>query len=82
FYHSGTYGHRKFSASHPVRSGLYKQFTGGLVVRWVTTSESPLPYVFGFILELRFWRILQESRDWLLACGYVRYKAPGANVRQ
>jgi hypothetical protein len=30
----------------PVRSALFKQRTGGLVVRWVTTSESPLLYVF------------------------------------
>jgi hypothetical protein len=27
---------------------LLKQRTGGLVVRWVTTGESPLLYVFGF----------------------------------
>ncbi|EUC29085.1 hypothetical protein COCCADRAFT_107452, partial [Bipolaris zeicola 26-R-13] len=32
----------------PVRSSLVKQFTGGLVARWVTTGESPLSYVFGF----------------------------------
>ena len=30
----------------PVRSAIYKNCTGGLVVRWVTTSESPLLYVF------------------------------------
>jgi hypothetical protein len=30
----------------PVRSAVLKQDTGGLVVRWVTTSESPLLYVF------------------------------------
>ncbi|KAF1940178.1 hypothetical protein EJ02DRAFT_350650, partial [Clathrospora elynae] len=32
----------------PVRSAVLKQCTGGLVVRWVTTSESPLLYVFAF----------------------------------
>jgi hypothetical protein len=32
----------------PVRSALFKQDTGGLVVRWVTTGESPLLYVFDF----------------------------------
>ncbi|KAF1927747.1 uncharacterized protein M421DRAFT_421591 [Didymella exigua CBS 183.55] len=32
----------------PVRSALFKQRTGGLVVRWVTTSEYPLLYVFAF----------------------------------
>jgi hypothetical protein len=33
----------------PVRSALFKQRTGGLVVRWVTTSEYPLLNVFGFL---------------------------------
>jgi hypothetical protein len=37
----------------PVRSALFKQRTGGLVVRWVTTSEYPLLYVFGFLFVLR-----------------------------
>jgi hypothetical protein len=32
----------------PVRSAVLKHCTGGLVVRWVTTSESPLLYVFAF----------------------------------
>jgi hypothetical protein len=32
----------------PVRSALFKQRTGGLVVRWVTTGESPLLNVFVF----------------------------------
>jgi hypothetical protein len=32
----------------PVRSALFKQRTGGLVVRWVTTSEYPLLYVSVF----------------------------------
>jgi hypothetical protein len=36
----------------PVRSALFKQRTGGLVVRWVTTSEYPLLYVFAFLLPL------------------------------
>jgi hypothetical protein len=30
----------------PVRSAVLKHGTGGLVVRWVTTSEYPLLYVF------------------------------------
>ena len=33
----------------PVRSAYIKQDTGGSVVRWVTTSESPLLYVFHFL---------------------------------
>jgi hypothetical protein len=40
----------------PVRSALFKQRTGGLVVRWVTTSEYPLLYVFAFLaLFGPFW---------------------------
>jgi hypothetical protein len=41
----------------PVRSALFKQDTGGLVVRWVTTSESPLLYVFAFAFFLLFFRL-------------------------
>ena len=33
----------------PVRSAIYKQCTGGSVVRWVITSEPPLLYVFEVI---------------------------------
>jgi hypothetical protein len=36
----------------PVRSALSKQRTGGLVVRWVTTNEYPLLYVFGFFFAV------------------------------
>jgi hypothetical protein len=48
-----TYDHRTLKIRLPVRSAIYKQCTGGLVVRWVTTSESPLLYVFlfGFLLD-------------------------------
>ena len=43
---NNTYDHRTLKIRLPVRSAIYKQCTGGLVVRWVTTSESPLLYVF------------------------------------
>jgi hypothetical protein len=43
-----TYDHRMLKTRLPVRSALFKQDTGGLVVRWVTTSESPLLYVFAW----------------------------------
>jgi hypothetical protein len=43
---SFTYDHRTLKTRLPVRSALFKQRTGGLVVRWVTTGESPLLYVF------------------------------------
>jgi hypothetical protein len=57
-----TYDHRTLKTRLPVRSALFKQRTGELVVRWVTTSEYPLLYVFGFfdspsiILTLYFFR--------------------------
>ena len=44
-----TYDHRTLKTRLPVRSALFKQRTGGLVVRWVTTSEYPLLYVFVFL---------------------------------
>jgi hypothetical protein len=47
----------------PVRSALFKQRTGGLVVKWVTVSESPLLYVF---LAVSFcWVDAVESRAWV-----------------
>jgi hypothetical protein len=46
---SFTYDHRTLKTRLPVRSALFKQRTGGLVVRWVTTSEYPLLYVFVFL---------------------------------
>ena len=46
-----TYDHRTLKPALPVRSAVLKQCTGGLVVRWVTTSESPLLYVFAFAPE-------------------------------
>ena len=46
-----TYDHRTLKIRLPVRSAIYKQCTGGLVVRWVTTSESPLLYVLVFFVQ-------------------------------
>jgi hypothetical protein len=48
---SSTYDHRTLKTRLPVRSALFKQRTGGLVVRWVTTSEYPLLYVFAYIKQ-------------------------------
>jgi hypothetical protein len=45
----------------PVRSALFKQRTGGLVVRWVTTSEYPLLYVFAIF----FLHPFEYDRDHL-----------------
>jgi hypothetical protein len=46
-----TYDHRTLKTRLPVRSALFKQRTGGLVVRWVTTSEYPLLYVFELFFD-------------------------------
>jgi hypothetical protein len=46
-----TFDHRMLRTRLPVRSALFKQHTGGLVVRWVTTGESPLLNVFLSILQ-------------------------------
>ena len=53
---SFTYDHRTLRTELPVRSAVLKQGTGGLVVRWVTTSESPLLYVFDFFAALSIRR--------------------------
>jgi hypothetical protein len=46
---TSTFDHRTLRTRLPVRSALFKQRTGGLVVRWVTTSEYPLLNVFDFL---------------------------------
>jgi hypothetical protein len=49
-----TYDHRFKNIALPVRSAVLKLVTGRLVVRWVTTGEYLLLYVFGmffFLLE-------------------------------
>ena len=45
---SSTYDHRFKNIALPVRSAVLKLVNGGLVVRWVTTGESLLLYVFVF----------------------------------
>jgi hypothetical protein len=52
FVFTNTYDHRTLKTRLPVRSALFKQRTGGLVVRWVTTSEYPLLYVFDVLHPL------------------------------
>ncbi|KAJ5294997.1 hypothetical protein N7508_009818 [Penicillium antarcticum] len=47
---SGTYDHRVWRTGLPVRSAVLKPHAGKLVVRWVTTSESLLLYVFIFFV--------------------------------
>jgi hypothetical protein len=57
-----TYDHRTLKIELPVRSAVLKQCTGGLVVRWVTTSEYPLLYVFAFLLRVYVGRFLTDRR--------------------
>ena len=59
---SVTYDHRTLKTRLPVRSALFKQRTGGLVVRWVTTSEYPLLYVFALFFA-RHLVIVSRLRD-------------------
>jgi hypothetical protein len=53
-----TYDHRTLKIELPVRSAVLKQCTGGLVVRWVTTGEYPLLYVFVFLPFFAGWSSL------------------------
>lgn len=68
-----TYGHRSERTEDPVRSPVLKLRTGGLVVEWVTISESPLLYVFAGV---SFFARLASG-----AAGYIRrrgrWAAPG-----
>ncbi|KAF2636387.1 hypothetical protein P280DRAFT_409808, partial [Massarina eburnea CBS 473.64] len=49
-----TYDHRIMSTELPVRSAVLKHDTGGLVVRWVTTGEYLLLYVFAVFADFFF----------------------------
>ena len=50
---TSTYDHRVWRTGLPVRSAVLKPHAGKLVVRWVTTSESLLLYVFVFLFVHR-----------------------------
>jgi hypothetical protein len=73
-----TYDHRTLKTRLPVRSALFKQRTGGLVVRWVTTSEYPLLYVFASFATLTS-SIIRVVAIWHLfagmTLGWVAYPA-------
>lgn len=45
---SSTNDHRYVKTRHPVRSAIYKHVIAGLVLRWVTTWESPVLFVLLF----------------------------------
>jgi hypothetical protein len=55
----------------PVRSAIFKRCTGGLVVRWVTTGESPLLYVFCtfLLLDLSLLLVSVHIPDVSIKCG-------------
>jgi hypothetical protein len=67
-----TYDHRTLKTRLPVRSALFKQRTGGLVVRWVTTSEYPLLYVFVcfFLLPNLITRARSKRDPGTLRCSW------------
>ena len=49
--------HRYWRAKGPVRSPIFKPVTGESVVRWVTTSESSLLYVYSLFFALNLFSI-------------------------
>jgi hypothetical protein len=61
-----TYDHRTLKTRLPVRSALFKQRTGGLVVRWVTTSEYPLLYVFAVFVAMLIFAlaVTRDAKKW------------------
>jgi hypothetical protein len=63
--HSFTYDHGTMRSRLPVRSALVKHCTGGLVVRWVTTSESPLLYVFALTLSFLLKETVKTAGTWV-----------------
>ncbi len=48
---TSTYDHRSQGKVDPVRSRILKLGIGRLVLRWVTTGEYPLLYVFAFWMK-------------------------------
>ena len=71
---SCTYDHNLMKTSHPVRSGIYKHESDRLVLRWVTTWESLLLYVFAFLHSVRseVMRILEIAALDKIACDVAR----------
>ncbi|KEQ80464.1 hypothetical protein M438DRAFT_385940, partial [Aureobasidium pullulans EXF-150] len=57
-----TYGHSQLKTGHPVRSAIHKQLNGRLVLRWVTTWESLLLYVY-FVFFNSFARRLSIAKQ-------------------
>ncbi len=62
---SVTYDHSFRIIALPVRSAVLKPVNGGLVVRWVTTGESPLLYVFAlYFASMTLARDAVMSQTW------------------
>ncbi|ORY12857.1 hypothetical protein BCR34DRAFT_482058, partial [Clohesyomyces aquaticus] len=66
-----TYDHRIKIIGLPVRSALHKLDTGGLVVAWVTSSESLLLYVFAVFLNVWVERV---GRHWSSSNSILPYQ--------
>ena len=79
---ASTYDHRTLKTRLPVRSALFKQRTGGLVVRWVTTSEYPLLYVFAscvfcsVCVRIRLWPVFLREVNIRQRCSTVSVTVP------
>ncbi|KAH0296360.1 hypothetical protein KCU71_g13986, partial [Aureobasidium melanogenum] len=69
-------GHSQLKTGHPVRSAIHKQLNGRLVLRWVTTWESLLLYVFLLPFDAAFSMAFCFHRDSNGACD------PAAEVRR
>ncbi|KAG9596573.1 FAD-binding domain-containing protein, partial [Aureobasidium melanogenum] len=61
-------GHSQLKTGHPVRSAIHKQLNGRLVLRWVTTWESLLLYVFLLPFDPAFSMAFCFHRDSNGAC--------------
>ena len=68
---TATYDHRLKRKGHPVRSAILKLQIGGLVVRWVTTSEYPLLYVFFLFLGGLLWPMFLVWQ-WMTSTGLLQ----------
>jgi Rieske Fe-S protein len=81
-YTTSTYDHRRLRTELPVRSAELKQSTGGLVVRWVTTGEYPLLYVFcsfclhtGSIMNSKREGCIESKLGLVFADGGTRWRS-------
>jgi hypothetical protein len=61
---ASTYDHTYQTIRHPVRSALVKLVRAGPVLRWVTTWESPVLYVFVHFCLSVLYPLITNSAVW------------------